>query len=283
MDFCARYSKVAWARPRQNDLDAVSDSGDIGRGRSRARANRVVLFTRLRCRQWDCDYCARQNQRIWRGFLHEKLPEIASDWWMVTLTASSLTRTTMESYKNLQAGIDVLMKRIRRHHGEIEYVRTFERHPSSEAIHAHFIICGLAPYVLTGAWPNHQPGYLAVIERPYRAGCWTVQTYLKKMAHEAGMGYMADGKPLSGPLAVNYVTKYLTKDLQGINIKGMRHVQTTRGIGSPAVESDYQWTVADYATAKDFQPGEAVQDLQTGQTVEADYWNEFNYYPPEMN
>ena len=97
------------------------------------------------------------------------------------------------------------------------------------------------------------------------------------------MGYMADGKPLSGPLAVNYVTKYLTKDLQGIDIKGMRHVQTTRGIGSPAVESDYQWTVADYATAKDFQPGEAVQDLQTGQTVDADYWNDFNYYPPEMN
>lgn len=259
MDFCKRFSRIAITRPT--------------RGK--------VLLTRLRCGEWSCDYCARQNQKIWRGFLHEKLPLVSAEWQMVTLTASSKTRTAIDSYKNLQSGIDTLIKRIRRVHGSIEYVRTYEKHPSSEALHAHFIMSGLSPFVVPGCWKNLQPGYLAVLVRSWRVGVWTLQTYLKKQAQECKMGYMAHVLPLPSDKAVNYVTKYLTKDLQGIDIKGLRHVQTTRGIGSPKSESEYQWTVSDYVTARDFEAGETVIDLQTGAALDAEYWTDFDRYPIE--
>lgn len=202
---------------------------------------------------------------------------------MLTLTAHSKKRTTEESYKNLQHGIDVFIKRTRRVHGEIEYVRTYEVHPTSAALHAHFIISGLSPFVVPGCWKNLQPGFLAVLERKWRVGVWSLQTWLKRVAHDCGMGYMADAKILDPHLGTNYVTKYLTKEQQDIGIKGLRHVQTTRGIGSPVVQGEYSWQISDHVTARDFDPGESVVDLQTGEVIEAEYWENFDCYPPEMN
>ena len=97
------------------------------------------------------------------------------------------------------------------------------------------------------------------------------------------MGYMADARPLPSYQAVNYVTKYLTKKLQDIQIKGVRHVQTTRGIGSLEMVSEYRWQVSDFVTARDFAAGESVVDLQTGISIEGDYFEAFDVYPPEMN
>lgn len=282
MDFCPYYSKVAWTRDHRNGKRTSDrDDSDTGSGSNRA-GDKSVLFTRLRCGQWSCPYCVKKEQAIWRGFLHDRLPEVSNDWHMLTLTAHSKKRSTEESYRNLQQGIDVFMKRAKRVHGELEYVRTFEIHPASEALHAHFIIAGFSPFVVPGCWRNLQPGYLAVLVRQWRVGVWSLQTWLKRTAHECGMGYMADAKILDPHTGTNYVTKYLTKDQQNIGIKGLRHVQTTRGIGSPQVKAEYKWTTGDFVTARDFKAGENVVDLQTGEIVQADYWDTFDYYPPEM-
>src|SRR5688572_21535761 len=122
---CKRYRKVAYAHTGE----------------------KTAIFTRLRCKQWDCPECAKTNASVWRAFLKERLPDVSTDWWLLTLTASENTTTEQGSLNNLRSNIEKLLKRVKRVFGSIDYVRTFERHPSSKRIHAHFIISGLAPYV----------------------------------------------------------------------------------------------------------------------------------------
>jgi len=281
LDFCPNYNKVAWSR-NQSNFPGESESSKRAGAPKRGAAKPPVLFTRLRCKRWDCEYCAAKNQAIWRAFLHKRLPEVSEDWWLMTLTAHSQQRSQAESYMNLQHGIDVLMKRMRRVFGGFQYVRSYEKHPTSEALHAHFIISDLSPFVVHGVHRNHVGGFLPVLERPYKEGCWKLSTYVKNEAHASKMGYIADVQPLQTKWAVFYVTKYLTKAAQQIDIKGLRHVQTTQAIGSPSYDSLLHWHVGDYVTARDFLPGDAIMDMQTRELLDADYWNDNDVYPPVL-
>lgn len=277
MLFCKRYPRVAWSREVKPAALAQAKIAGIQLPNNRG----VVLFTRLRCKQWDCEYCALKKQSIWRAFLYDKMPKVSDDWWFITITAHSRMRSQDASYKNLQRGIDVLMKRVRRVFGKVDYVRVFEKHPSSDAIHAHLVCSNLTPYVISGCHKNLQPGWLALTARDSSTGAWAIRSWLKKTAQECQIGYQADVQRLTNNYAVNYATKYLTKSAQEIDIKGIRHVQTTRGIGSPKGESDRIWQVGDYVTVKDFKAGERLLDVQTGEVLDADYWAEFDVYPPE--
>lgn len=244
---------------------------------------KTALFTRLRCGQWSCEYCAAKNASIWRAFLLTKMPANVGHWYLLTLTAHSRLRTQAGSFDNIRKNIGRFLKRIRRVFGKVEYVRVFERHPTSEAMHVHFIISNLTPGVVRGANAKHQEMFLAVTERRARAGYWSINTYMKHIAQDCGMGYIADCRLIEGDgsKAVWYVTKYLTKSQQEFNIKGLRHVQTSRGIGSPKPEKKYQWKVVSFVTTADFLNGQTLIDLQTGEAVDADYWNEQDVYPPE--
>jgi hypothetical protein len=122
---------------------------------------------------------------------------------------------------------------------------------------------------------------LAVEKRPFRSGCWALQTWLKNNAEDCGMGYMAHVKNIPGPKAINYVTKYLTKELQDIDIKGLRRVQTSSGIGAPGQEKQEGWKVTDFITARDFRPGAKVLDLNTGEIIGNDHWEVHSLYPWE--
>ena len=263
MEFCDRYPRVAWARPELTP--------------------KRVLFTRLRCKQWSCEYCAKKNQSIWRAFLNEKLPQVSANWWFVTLTAHSRMRTQDASYKNLVKGIDTIMKRVRRVFGKVEYVRVYEKHPTSEALHAHFIISGLAPFLARSVRKNNTTGWKPRDDRQGYRGTWSIRTWFKKTAQECKVGYQVEVEGVENSYTVHYVTKYLTKTAQDITVKGLRHVQTSRGVGSPGVAAGLEWQVAGYATARDFVAGETLFDLQTMELVDADYWSEFEVYPPEMN
>lgn len=277
VDFCKRYSQVAWSRELTGEAAARVSAAGFPVGQRKG----IVLFTRLRCKQWSCEYCAAKNQAIWRAFLYDKMPQVSSEWWLMTLTAHSRMRTQDASYKNLQRGIDVLIKRVRRVFGDVDYVRVFEKHPTSEALHAHLCISNLSPFVVPGCHRNLQAGYLAVINREGHTGTWALKTWLKKSAQECQIGYQADVSPLDNRYSVHYATKYLTKASQEISIKGVRHVQTTRRIGSPQSETDRKWSVGDYVTARDFYAGETVIDLNTGEALSPDYWSDFEVYPPE--
>jgi len=262
MDFCPRFVNCAYTH-----VDKHS-----------------ALFTRLRCKQWSCDFCAQKNQSIWAAFLIDKLPEVADEWWLVTLTAHSKLRTAELSLKNIRDNIDRLMKRVKRVFGDVQYVRVYEKHPTSEARHAHFIMCGLSPFVATGCSVKLKPMALAITQRSGKTGAWSLKTWFKKVAQECSLGYMVD---VSGTIShtgkvVSYVVKYLTKSQQDLTEKGLRHVQTSRKIGAPKTTSDYTWKVVSFVTALDFLPGQTLTDLQTARAVDADYWGEMDVYPPEM-
>lgn len=260
-DYCKKYMKVAWA----------------------VNAPRSAVFTRLRCKMWSCEYCAGKNASIWRAFLKERLPEVSGEWWLLTLTAHPSLRTAQQSLANIRENIDKLMKRVDNVFGKIEYVRTYERHPTSDAIHAHFIVSGLAPYVANGFSVKHRPMSIGVITRRARDGYWSVRTWFKKTCQALKMGYIVDVQLIGGDAtrAMWYVTKYLTKSQQDIHEPYLRHVQTTKGIGSPENEKQAGWTLGAYITSRTFEAGTRVLDLNTGEIIDNNHWEHTGFYPTD--
>lgn len=242
-----------------------------------------ALFTRLRCKQWSCPACAKTNQWIWRNWLIKRLPEVSEEWWLLTLTANRHKRTAWGSMDNIRKHIDAFFKRVKRVFGEVQYARVYEKHPTSEAIHAHFIVSGLSPFVAVGCSIKMRPMAIGVLSRSSRNGVWAIKTWIKITAQALDMGYIADIKRLEGTpeQAAFYVTKYLTKAQEELHVKGLRHVQVTKGIGSPESGGDYTWDTAAYIVAKMFNPNTAVKDINTGNVIDNDYWEVHSFYPYE--
>jgi len=262
MDFCKRYPLCAYA--------VVSSSR--------------VLFTRLRCGSWSCEYCAGKNRDIWQAHLLTTLPEMSDHWYFVTLTAHEHLRSAAMSLANIRQNIERLLKRLRRIFNHVEYVRVYEKHPTSEARHAHLVVCGLSPFVERLVARSGSETFVPVLERTKHRGTWSINTWFKKAARACGMGYQVKCEKVENPTkSVGYAVKYLTKSCQDLHEKGLRHVQTSRGIGAPKVESRYKWQVCSYVTARDFAPNTSVIDLQTGEEIPPDFWNVWDYYPLEHN
>jgi len=256
---CPKYTRVAW----QHDTD-----------------KHRVNVSRLRCGQWSCEFCAKLNRRQWLFHLRRKLPEIGAEWWLVTFTAGGGDMTRWQSYKRLQRGIDVFFKTARRTFGKVEYVRVFERHSSRVALHAHIILWGVTPFVSVGKSRNGKMVYTPLLERAKRKGTWALRTFVKKIAQRSGMGFIADARRVDNVRATRYVTKYLTKDMQAIDIKGLRHIQTTRGIGSPKQDAGAGWYVGYRLNKTDIHGDEQVYDTNTGKLIPHSYWKDGNVYPP---
>jgi len=261
MAVCTRYLKVAYT----------------------VTGPKEALITRLRCKQWSCDYCAAKNAAIWQYWLIERIPQIGSNWWFVTLTASPDERTHVGSLKNIRSNLDRLMKRIKRVFGDdLEYARVYEKHPSSDACHVHFLMYGLTPYVQNGYTVKHKPQSIGVLNRKSRYGCWSVTTWFKKTCGELGMGYILDVQKCTGETekVVWYIGKYLTKSLQQIHVAYLRHVQVTDGIGKPQFEKSYNWTPASYITSRTFdEPNTRVHDIDKDVYIDNNYWEHTGYYP----
>lgn len=259
---CKRYQRVAYAHT----------------------APKEAIFTRLRCKQWSCAACAKTNQWIWRNWLLKRLPEVSEEWWLLTLTAASYTRTAWGSMDNIRKVIDTLFKRVKRVFGEVQYVRVFEKHPTSNAIHCHIICSGFTPFVALGYSSRLRPMAIGVLSRDYRNGVWSVKTWVKKTAQELGMGYIADIRRLEGDpsRAAWYVTKYLTKSQEDLHVKGLRHVQVTSGIGSPPKgDKEISWQTASYIIPQMFPPNAKILDINNGKVIDNSYWEIANFYPSD--
>lgn len=264
MSVCKRYLKVAFTQT----------------------GHKTALMTRLRCKQWSCEYCAEKNKKTWQYWLIKRLPEVSNTWYLVTLTADKDIRTTRGSLENIRQNIDRLIKRAKRVFGDdIEYARVFEMHPTSEAIHVHFIMSGLSPYVVNGCSVKLRPMSIGTLTRKGHVGTWSVNTWFKKTCGDIGMGYIADVKILTGDVTsvAFYITDYLTKDQQKIEVPYLRHVQVTKGIGSPEFEKKYEWTPASYITVDMFEVGTHITDIDTGFVIEGNnFWEHTGFYPNDI-
>lgn len=263
MPFCKHYIKVAYA----------------------ITGPKEAIFTRLRCKQWTCDYCAEKNAKMWQFLLIKRLPEVSQDWYFVTLTAHPEVRSEYASLDNIRAKIDRLIKRVRRVWGnDIEYVRVFEPHPTSKAIHVHFIMSGITPFVVPGYSVKLRPMAVGVLSRKGHRGTWSTQTWFKMVCHELKMGYMAHVKHLEGNAEKTafYITKYSTKDQGSIHVRYLRHIQVTQGIGKPQFDDTYQWTPVSYVTPYTFEePNTRMTDLDTGRVIDNNFWEHTGFYPNE--
>lgn len=246
--------------------------------------HREAIFTRLRCKLWSCDACAKTNAWIWRNWLLKRIPEVSGEWWLLTLTASRFHREKYSSLDNIRKHLDAFFKRVKRVFGGIEYVRVYEKHPTSEAIHGHIIISGVSPYVAVGCSIKLRPMAVGIEKRGARNGVWTIKTWVKKIAQELGMGFIADIQLIAGEAsrAVWYVTKYLTKAQADLHVKGLRHVQVTKGIGSPSkADTDLIWQTVAYVTADMVGEKTKMTDLQTGGVIDQNHWEFHSFYPHE--
>lgn len=255
--FCPNFSLVVWKKTGDN----------------------LYTMVRLRCKSWQCEYCAAKNRALWRSHLKKRIGRIGGSWWFVTITAHERLRTQELSLENLRRGIDLLLKRLRRVYGRIDYVRVYEVHQKG-AFHAHLIVQGLSARVavLVSVSGNkevyYRPAYGYVWQRT-----WGIRTWFRRAAREVGMGYMVDVQALETiPQVVNYVTKYMTKESQNFNVKGLRRIQASERIGAANPRGEGGWQVGPYVFGGEVRHSN-LRDADLKVTITPDYWKEHVIYP----
>lgn len=239
---------------------------------------------RIRCKMWICESCAEINKAKWRAHLIDKINVIGTFecWWFITVTAHAKAhkaRSQIATVRNLQRGLKTLYDRLRRiikkGSGKLEYVRVYEPHKTHK-IHAHFIV--RATFTAASG------------ELDKKGNDKGMTRWLKDNSVGLGMGYQCSAKPIKSSQGAHagficaYVTKYLTKSIQGILSfpKGMRRIQCSSGFGClDEKESQFTWTIKQgifpYEVVDRF-----VTDLNTQENVTLDDFENHHVYPHEL-
>lgn len=225
-----------------------------------------MLVARARCKQWDCDYCARINQRMWRGYLNNRIAKIGGDWSFMTLTAHPSAHKhgwTLANLRDAWKPVYDAIRYLRREQKPIEYIRLFEQHKTGE-YHIHCL------------WRLWLP-------TPFRHMDWLSDTAAKN-----GLGWRVDWRQIErgteAQKVAMYITKYMTKDAQGMmNMpKGLRRIQTSQGIGAmKPVGSADEWRLRSGIYSEDVRDHDKVIDVSTGELITEQYFKWNWIYPQE--
>lgn len=236
-----------------------------------------LKLIRLRCKMWNCEYCAAKNGSIWRAHIIDRLNKLdCASWCFVTLTAHKRARTTLTSVKNLKSAWDKLYHRLHRKYGEFEYVMVYEKHKNL-AMHIHAIMSielgGDNVYDKRNKLFKHM----------------SFTNWLKNNMAEVGAGFMAHGVKIDAPnagLVSAYITKYMTKQLGEIDFpKYARRIVVSRGFGSPKFEAKEDgWKPGGAISYAEFRLSQCdyIVDLNTGERVDSTYFKNNKRYPPEL-
>lgn len=242
-------------------------------------SQRGWMAFRLRCKSWQCSYCAIQNQKMWRKHLKRRIIDIGGVWYFGTITAPSWNRTPEVTLDIIRTNFDRFMKRLRRvFKSGVEYARIYEVH-EDHTFHLHIIISNLSPRVEPYKSRSGSMAFRPVADDQKR-GTWALKTWWKKTLSKCGCGYIADIKNIPATQAIGYVTEYMTKQAQDYSVKNLRRIQTSRGIGSPNERSEERWIVNDalYGGAIGYA---GFIDIDGKTKVPASYWKEHIVFPDE--
>lgn len=194
----------------------------------------------LRCKQWDCAYCARQNARQWRAGISKSIERLASDKFaFVTLTLDSQYHDKslapairyQVSIEFIKRTWDKLMKRYKRAFGKFEYIRVIEQHKTGTA-HIHLLMLVNVPDSVEKTRYNR---------RTHKHDTYWHSDLISKPAIELGYGKIHDAKNIESDeatnqiaMAVGYIVKYMTKHSDvfqaALASDRVRKIQTSRGI-----------------------------------------------------
>lgn len=238
----------------------------------------TVMMFRLRCKSWQCEYCAKINRSEWLKHLRKKIPRVADNWWFVTITAHENTRSEELSLNNIRSNIDRLFKRVNRVWSHVDYVRVYEQHKTG-AYHAHMAVSNLSARVQKHTAPNGVDYYRPAIQERY-IGNIAVRTWWRRTCRSMGMGYKVDVSEVQEVGRVTrYVVKYLTKETQGYYAKGLRRIQTSRRVGSPRRAKDGGWSVGARVFQQVLPPLSHLYDADKKLQVPDAYWQTNLTYP----
>jgi len=254
--------------------------------------NAKKLF-RLRCKQWDCAYCAKFNNWIWRRHLREYVNAVGYEGWsLLTITARGKAHRNSSTLEAIVKNWDRLMKRLTYSWGKKPYVRVLEMHKSGE-FHAHLLIRYMPPDASDGKkyrtyGKKNQHGEI-VKARRYR-GIAHIQ--LKSHAFGVGLGFICDFSPILMTeteddshrvnRVVAYITKYLTKGFSAGLPKYTRRIQTSREIGSPKGDKNgSRLDLVYYLSIHDIGNFGAIEDVSRSHMVTFDDFLESDTYPPD--
>lgn len=256
------------------------------KGIARASDDEKRYIAQLRCKQWDCAYCAFHNARQWRAALiHYINNSDHKQWsfWTVTVPKHIHNHDDTEARYSMSLAVikacwDKLMKRAKRHLGKFEYIRVIEQHKSGAA-HIHLLV---SAYMPDSKLVTRSDG------SQYHYSKW-----LKENAVACGFGYIHDchnltdenGEHWHAGGVAGYVTKYITKDLaenDGFRKKvRINKIQTSRGIKRVNIESDMQWSLAPHIYEHElYIDDKPIFDVTTGQYVTKEHFRGQAVYPP---
>jgi hypothetical protein len=216
-----------------------------------------ISVTRMRCRQWDCEFCKTKNGNMWRAHLLRQFCENFPDkrWVFITITAPSYAhKDAQKSLKVLKRAWGSLYDRLRhKNGGSLSFVLIWETHKSG-IFHLHALVdmgsvYDASDYDWQGAL-QHMTLIEAEKEHPF---C----KWLSKAATKSKAGWVCHARRIregetgkdNARLAIGYVTKYFVKGLGDLPLpKRWRRVQTSRDIGSPrtAQKDKFTWRMRAY-------------------------------------
>jgi hypothetical protein len=144
-----------------------------------------AILTRLRCKQWDCAYCAYVNRVQWHMRIMRTLPHLDTPLAFITVTIKPRKNERDYGLARIRGGLNRLQKRMRRANmfDEMPYVRTYERQKNGNW-HAHALI----------GWANYWYGMRYAgkrIETPDQLNKAN-KRWLKDNAASCGLGHQAD-------------------------------------------------------------------------------------------
>lgn len=241
-----------------------------------------LLISRLRCKEWDCDFCAPINAAIWRAHIIDRVNDLGGEWLFLTVTAHRNAHKAGKTVVNLKNAWKRLYDRLRyKFKGqEIEYVWLFEKHTGETAkgrkIQTYHIHAILRAKIEGGNVWHEKNQYW------YHPG---MQNWLKDNAAAVGAGFMAHVAKIEGAnggLVAAYITKYMTKSaqtLQGFPKHG-RRISVSRGFGSPKPpKGEIEWHYRQMVLRGVLSVYDTVKDVSTGRYVKHADFDEFPYYP----
>jgi len=214
--------------------------------------NKITEIIRTRCKQWDCEYCAPINRRVWlaRIGLETESDKKFTQWYFFTFTllGKDHKRGVAHSLKVWRQAWNTFMTRLRQTFGKSRYIRVFEPHKDN-TLHIHMLTDMHVTDVEIIPDKNTKRGY--------RYESATVRKYLKK----AKLGYIHDLMPIEhrtpdtkySSAVAGYVGKYLTKDMQSPIRQALRDADMGR---VRLIQTSVKWSkLDDLSSGKDWRLG----------------------------
>lgn len=246
-------------------------------------------FSRIRCKQWTCGYCAQHNRQQWRAVIFKHM-HLAESWSFWTITLPAYVSNFEDSAEFIRKEWDALLKALRKHYGNFPYVRVIEEHkPDKQGrvrLHVHMLAGVYVPDSRrvdrkngTHYYTSDEAKAIVAVDNKKR-----VKQGLKPVSRRA-WGYIFSVENLNTVgKSVRYVTKYMTKREEsfenGAKKSKLRIIQTSRDIKFQTEKTASTWRMKDAIFAEDLR---LVQwhDLNTNKTITPDDLRPFYPHPAD--